>query len=498
MSTEDQVGEPQINEIKSKTKKGLVSLFSRSVSIYLLRGLSIFLLAKFLAPSDYGVFGILNSWIWGINLILPDLSMFTALIQQKEEPDLHQMRNLYGFSFYRGIFIVLLVWLFGHYVIEYHKLGPQQNQMFLILSFAIFFDCLRTPFRMMIERKLEFQKVVVVEVTETIMMYIVQIVAAWKGFGPWSFILAILSRSIFGLIIYFYFENKLYLPTISVIQIRKLFSYESMVQLKKVIVGLKGMIVPLILGRILSSNDLGIVMWTIGISSIPVVLIHNYDRVLFPALSRLQNNMSEFKNVASKGIEMNIAVMGILFGVIATVTDPAIDFFFPTKWADAKLILPICSLAIFLSQVRYLGSSVLNARGLPKALLKIEVFAIILEVLIAFPASIYFKSMGYFYALIVLELFVCTSMYFINRDVLRSSTAFRFVSSLLVGILSYFTIQYLINFNGKSNLVELIITTLTYCCLYSLLLFAIDTHFRNEIQFIWRNTKRKFLARNSL
>jgi len=497
LSEEDHSGEPQIEEIKSKTKKGLVSLFSRSVMIYFLRGASIFLLARFLAPSDYGVFGILNSWIWGINLILPDLSMFTALIQQKEIPSKEQMRNLYGFSLYRGIVIVILVFIFGHFVIEYHQLEARNNLMFLVLAVAIFFDCLKTPFRMMIERKLDFQKVVVIEISETIVMYAVQIFSAWKGLGAWSFILAIFSRSIFGLLFYFYYEHRVYLPTVSISEIKKLFSYESMVQLKKVIIGLKGMIVPIVLGRILSSNDLGIVMWTIGISSIPVVLIHNYDRVLFPALSRLQSNLIEFKKVASKGIEMNIAVMGLLFGIIASTSIPGINLFFPSKWADAKIILPICSMAIFLSQIRYLGGSVLNARGKPKMLLKIEVLAIILEVIIAFPASLYFQSKGYFYALICLEFVVCISMYIVNSDVLRKTTLYRFFTTIFSVVVCYSAISYFLINKFQNLIFELTLSTIAFCFGYITILLTVDKHFREELKFVGRDVKRKYILRNS-
>lgn len=496
MSQNNEDADINTDDIKSKTKKGLISLFSRSMLIYLLRGVSILLLSRFLAPEDYGVFGVLNSWIWGINLFLPDLSMFTALIQQKNQPNLSQMRNLYGVSLYRGIIIVLLVFVFGHFIIEYHKFDSEKNLMFMALSLFIFFDCLKTPLRMMIERNLDFQKVVIVEVCETIVMYIVQIIAAWRGMGAWSFVLAILSRSVFGLLLYFYFNRKIYLPVISVIEIKKLFHFELMVQLKTISIGIKGLIVPIILGRILSTNDLGIVIWTIGIASIPVILVHNYDRVLFPALSRLQSNLEEFRNVASKGIEMNIAVMGLLFGMIAISSTPAINFFFPAKWSDAKMILPISCFAIFLSQVRYLGGSLLNAKGKPRTLLKIEGLAILLEFSLAIPAVYFYQVKGYFFAIVFLELFVCTVMFIENSDCLKKSARTRFVSVLISCLFTYFMInQFLIN-KLNSNFLELVIANLIFLISYMSTLILIDQNFLQEMQYILRNTKRKYLLRN--
>lgn len=490
--------ELHVDEIKSKTKKGLVSLFSRSLLTYLLRGLSIFLLARFLSPQDYGVFGILNSWVWGINLILPDLSMFTALIQQKAEPSKEQMQNLFGCSLYRGFTIILIIFLFGNFIIKYHNLNDESYIMLLSLGLFIFFDCLKTPLRMMIERNLDFSKVVTVEISETIVMYTVQIFSAWKGLGAWSFIIAILARSIWGLLFYLYYEKKIYLPIISIVEIKKLFHFEFMVQFKTIIIGIKGMVIPIVLGRILSTNDLGIVMWTISIASIPVVLIHNYDRVLFPALSRLHSNLQEFKKVASKGIELNIAAMGLIFGAIAISTSPAISFFFPEKWSAAKIILPISCLAIFLSQVRYLGSSILNASARPKTLLKIEAFAIILEFVFAIPAVYYYQSTGYFYALIVLECIICIVMFLSNNNYLNPSTPKRLITVLASSLIGYFLInKFIINFMS-SNILELVTAIILYCLCYLFLLVVIDNKFKDELQFIIRDINRKYISRNAV
>ena len=218
----------EVNDIKQKTAKGLLSLFSRSFLIYLLRAISILLLARFLDPKDYGVFGILNSWVWAVHLFLPDLSMFTALIQQKAEPTIKQLRNLFGVSLYRSLLIVILFVLFGQFILDYHSLPDSAFSMLVVLAMAIFFDGLKTPFRMGIERKLNFKAIVFIEVVETFFMYVAQIIAAYMGAGAWSFIIALLTRSIVGLLLYYYHERQVYLPIVYINEIKRLFNYEFM------------------------------------------------------------------------------------------------------------------------------------------------------------------------------------------------------------------------------------------------------------------------------
>lgn len=471
----------EVREIKSKTKHGLISLFSRSFFIYLLRATSILMLARFLEPEDYGVFGILNSWVWAIHLFLPDFSMFTALIQQKLEPSKLQMRNLYGVCLYRSSFIVIFFIAVGNLIIDYHKLDQSAYLMLVALSFAIFFDGIRTPFRMSNERKLNFKAIVFIEVSETILMYIAQISSAWMGAGTWSFVIALVTRSFSGFLLYYLYEKKLYLPIISLEAIKERFHFEIMVQLKKVLIGIKGLIVPIVLGRILSTNELGIVMWSIGIASIPIILAMNYDRVLFPALSKLQSNAKDFKIVASKGMEYSTLGLGFLFGLIACSANPAIQIFFPEKWEGAIGLLPLCCFAFFLAQIRYLGASIMNASGNPKKLLFVEGTAIILEFSLAIPATLSAQGLGYLYALIVVEIIMCIITFKVNQQYLRIETLRRILSVVVSSLGCYFTINFILN-NIAGIMQQAVVVTFCFPILFVLLIVIIDPSVSKEIK----------------
>jgi O-antigen/teichoic acid export membrane protein len=489
LENEDMKSKNEVDEIKSKTKHGLISLFSRSFFIYLLRAASIILLSHFLEPKDYGVFGILNGWVWAIHLFLPDLSMFTALIQQKAEPSIAQMRNLFGVCLYRSSLIILFFVLAGFWIVDYHNLEKVAYFMLLALSLGIFFDGIKTPFRLSIERKLNFKAIVYIEVSETFFMYTAQILSAWMGAGTWSFVIALAVRSITGFILYYLCERAIYMPIVSIVEIKKLFHYEVMVQLKKILIGVKGLIIPVVLGKLLSKTELGIVMWTIGIGSIPVILAHNYDRVLFPALSKLQSNIKDFRIVASKGVEYSTLGLGFLFGLIACSASPAINIFFPDKWTEAIILLPVCSFALFLAQIRYLASSIMNASGNPKKLLIIEGSAIVLELLLAIPATITGQGIGYLYALIVVEVIMCIFTLRINRIYLQKSSIKRIIGTLVAFIGCYFFIHLVIVKNTLNDYFCLLLVLLVFPFLYGLILVLIDKTVLQDIKKILMKLK---------
>lgn len=478
----------EVKDVKLKTKSGLISLFSRSFFIYGLRALSILLLARFLDPKDYGLFGILNSWVWAINLFLPDLSMFTALIQQKLAPDRGQMRNLFGVSLYRSLFIVILFVVMGKLIVDYHLLDSSAYWMLVALSSSMFFEGIKAPFRMTIERNLNFKAIVYIEVIETFLMYLTQIIAAWMGAGTWSFIIAIVTRALSGLILYYFAcERKIYLPIISIKEIKKLFHYEIMVQLKKILIGVKGLVVPVVLGRILGDSALGIVMWSLGIASIPVVLAHNYDRVLFPALSKLQGNTVDFKAVASKGVEYSTLGLGLLFGLIAACSSAGVEVFFPDKWESAIELLPLCAFALFLAQIRYMGASIMNASGHPKKLLFLEGAAVLLELSFAIPATIYAQATGYLYALIGVELIMCLVTFKVNMSYMNWKSLHRVAGIVCAFILSFYIINFYMSSSGINAFWELGVTAISYPLLFLGVVVLIDHSIVSDVKNYLKN-----------
>ena len=94
----------QINKdnLAERTNKGIKALYSRSFFVYILRFFSVLLLSRWLLKEDFGLFAVLNGWIWGISLFLPDLALEVALINKKGEPNLKEWQTFFGISFYKN------------------------------------------------------------------------------------------------------------------------------------------------------------------------------------------------------------------------------------------------------------------------------------------------------------------------------------------------------------------------------------------------------------
>ncbi len=480
-----------LENINLKAKHGFFALVSRSAVIYCFKAVSILLLSRWLAPSDYAIFAVLQGLVWSVNLFLPDLSLSIPLTQQKENPSKVQMRSLYGLVTYRGLLLFFIFVLFGSYIINHYKYDDQYYSYLLILSFVLFIESIKIPPQMMLDRNLEFSKVMKIELTESLAMYIVQITCAFKGFGAWSFAYALLTRSIVGLVLSFYYCPYFFLPKLYKNEIKKLFNFAFLSELKKMIVAAKTMIVPLLLANFLTPNVLGVYVWSIGIVSIPSALTDSFDRVFFPAFSKMQDNSDFFKQSFAKNINSFLVFLGLMYVLIICCSSSGVKSFFPDKWDFAIEIIPLAALGTFLSKVRYLFGTLMNSRAMPGILLKVESLALFLEVVLAIPVLYFYDLIFYLYLIIMIESIICVTTYFLNSDFIHLSVVRRFFSILCAHIFLYSLFKtYIFTLNINSWLL-LILSFLLSSFLYIVILFIIDRNSIQEFKIVFSTLARK-------
>jgi O-antigen/teichoic acid export membrane protein len=411
-----------IDEISNKVKTGITALYSRSIFVYILRFLSVILISRWLLKEDFGLFAILNGWLWGISLLIPDLALEAALTQKSGDPSKKEWETVFGISLFRGILIVLIFLVSSHYIMDSYDGPSSKHYMLIALSLSTFFSSMVIPQKMFFEKNLKFKKLIKIEILQTIILYIVQISLAWFGYGTWSFVLGFLVSSFIFFILMYKFGEKIHFPRIHIDVIKNLLHFSLPTQLKKVTVSIRVFILPVILGQLFSLPEVGIVSWTLSIANVPGALVDNFDRIMFPSLSKLKNNIEAFKELANRNFRDNFFIFIVIFSLVAYNAAPGIILFFTSKWASSITLLPIGVLVILLQKYRLMFASVMNASGNPKHLLYTELVSTILEVSLAIYLSKLCGIRGYFYAVGISELVSLIIVHFINSKYISSST----------------------------------------------------------------------------
>jgi len=456
---------PSVKSIQNKSKSGMFALLLKTVVINGLQAASVLVLARLLSPKDYGTFGILNGWI-GVAFFFTDIGMGGFLIQQKSHPSKSQTGSYFAVELILSCSLTAFFWLFSPLLIAYFKMGSSEICMLRILSLTLPIYTLGTVPKMFLQRDMNFGIIAKLDILESLVVYATQIGLAILGFGAWSFVWAACARITIGFILAYFYYPCFYMPVPKWEDIRAVLRFGVPYQLNSILPVLRGIIMPAVLGFFFSVESIGLIFWSLGLTSIPLVVASNYNLVFFSSLSRLQGNKAELRRVASRGIEIMLLGFSYVFGLGATSGAALIDLFFGQKWAEAKAIIPLAALATALIATRHLSTSLLNASGRPHVRLWIEGFAVILEVPILWAAAMNFGTKGYFYSLVAISILALIASAYYSMPYLRQETARRFLSVCGASFLPFILVHEM-GFQNRLVTSAVIYTVLFFCTVWA-------------------------------
>lgn len=424
------------NHIREHSKKGLRALFSRTLFVHLLQAISVLLLSRWLTPAHYGLYGIINSWVV-FSWYFCDFGLVGALTNQLEAPTERQLRAITFVQLVLSLSFSILYWFGAPWIVSYQNLPAEATIMIRILGLCIPLYNLRNIPRLLLDRNLRFNEIARIDVIESSAMYLMQMTGAYLSWGTWSFVTANVLRAFLGFFLLAFRARKIHWPLISWNEIKPLLAFGLPFQANAILPGLSALLIPLVLGSLLSVEKVGLITWTMGLAAIPQVLATNFNQVLFPSLSRIKNSPQEFNRLAQRGMQLSLLGFGWLFGWAATIASTGVSLIFSSRWNDSRPLFPVAIGAIALFTSRYLAAAILNALGKPGARFKIEAIAIILQFGITFVFVDYWDEIGFFYAAILVNFVALILTFLTISDTLNGTTYRRFIAVAIGSLGSY-------------------------------------------------------------
>ncbi|MEK6705708.1 MAG: oligosaccharide flippase family protein [Bdellovibrionota bacterium] len=473
-----------LHDVKKQSKKGFIFLTIRSVFIYLLQALSVLLLARWLTPKDYGIFAVINGWI-GVSLYFSDVGTAGALISQASNPTDSQLRTCLAVNFLLSLIFTICFWLAAPLIVQYNKLDHNVIWMIRILSIAMPIISMRIIPKVLLDRGLLFIQSGKVDIVEFTLRYASQILLAGLKFGAWCFVIAHILGAITGTVLLLKKIGKFHLPWLSWKELQPLLKFGISFQANAIVPALRGLVVPLVLGALLPLDQVGITTWSIGLSVIPLILVYNYNQVVFPSLVKLKHSHESFCSVASRSTELGILGLVFICGLGATCSSTLIDILFNQRWAVAKPLMPIAILGTSLWMLSYLGGAVFNATGKPGVRLKIETVTVVIEFSLVWWIVKRIGPPGYLWLLTAANATGLLLTAFSLRNYFRKKTALRLVLSLTATLIGFTIVRTL----GISNL---FLQTLLFSTAFLAITYPLDRSVITDSTWVIRQfTPRK-------
>jgi len=310
--------EIDIATIREKAIRGIVALTGRTFLIQIIAFSATFLLTIFLSPAVFGVFYVVSACISFLSYF-SDIGLAAALIQKKETLTDSDLQTTFTIQQTLVLFLCIIMFLLSSYIGAFYKLDESGIWLFRSLILSFFLSSLKTIPSVLLERKLEFKKLVFPQIVETTGFYGVSVFLAWQGFGITSFSYAVLVRAIAGLVVLYTIAPWKISIGLSLPIAKKLLRFGIPFQLNSILALAKDDLMTIFLGRILSFTEVGYIGWAKKWAEVPLRLImDSVIRVTFPTFSRLQHD----KAILGRAIEKT------LFGLAATIIPISIGLLF--------------------------------------------------------------------------------------------------------------------------------------------------------------------------
>lgn len=379
--TEDQAGDITHTEevldtemLKKRSILGALAYTSRTALLQVVGLVAVFLLTVFLTPEEYGIFFVVDATV-GFLVYFSDVGLAAALIQKKTKITQKDLATTFTIQQVLVVTLVTIALVFSSRVAQFYDYGAQALLLFQVLVFAFFLSSLKTIPSILLERDLEFNKLVLPQILESLVFYGVAVYFAWKGYGVQSFTWAVGSRAVVGLITIYILKP--WMPRLGFDKevAKSLASFGAPFQLNSILALFKDRLMIVFLGKVLSTGQIGLLGWAEKWAMMPIRFFADpVLKVTFPAYSRLQDKPEELKKAIEKSVFfVSLLVFPAVVGLITVA--PSLVHYIPkySKWEPALVALTFYGINALFSSIAITLTNTLNATGKVKTTLKLMV-----------------------------------------------------------------------------------------------------------------------------
>lgn len=423
-----------LNLVAKKSVKSIFALVSRTFLVQVLAIVANFILAVYLSPSAFGVFFIVSAIITFLNYF-SDIGLAASLIQKKEEPTTRDLRTVFTIQQLLVLCIVIPAFLLSGIITHNFKINDQGIILFYAFLVSFVLSSLKTIPTVILERRLDFHKLVIPQIAENLVYSLALIIFAVKGFGITSFTIAVLARAIVGLAAMYIISPWKVGIALDRKILRHLLSFGVPFQINSFLGLVKDDLINIYIGKVLPLAQVGYIGFAQKWAYMPLRLImDNVIKIIFPSFSRLQHDPNALKIVIEKSLFM-ISLFIFPTAVAFIMLSPYLIEFIPRyhKWEPALLALALFSLNTVFGSLSTPISNFLSAIGKVKTTVYFMTGFTILSWTLT---PLFIKLFGY-NGVALASLLVAmstTSIYFVARRQIKFSFVRPIIKPLITAI----------------------------------------------------------------
>lgn len=350
--------------------------------------LSGIVVARLLSPEDYAFAG-LGIVLLGIFNMLAGHGFGYYIIQQKTLND-ETCHSIFWLVTFVGFVLTLLVFVSAPRLARFYQ-NPDLILIVRILGIGIVVSLIGNVPYALLQRRMDFFKINILSIIAAILTAIAAVLIAWFGYGYWALIIPGVAIGLCSVPLVFWLSGYRPAFVFKWSEIKKSGIFGLSVSVSNVLTYIGNNLDYLIMGRYWKTADFGQYYFAFEKSRLPYQLITSQvSNVFMPAFSRVQDNLSDLKNIYLKGTYNCCLLICPFYVMLIGLADPLFPWLFGKQWYPAIPVFQVFCAYILIAAPSCFTSEVLLALNRPKIFLYFNC----LRIIIALPILLFLGMQG--------------------------------------------------------------------------------------------------------
>lgn len=360
-----------MNDIKRKVVSGIAWSYAERMLAQLISLVVTIILARLLGPEEFGVVAIVTVFIniadtFAIN------GLGNSLIQKKEADHL-DFSSVFYFNIGFSVLLYGILFLLAAPIAEFYK-NPVLIPVLRVMSLRIPIAAINSVQQAYVSKRMEFRKFFFATLFGTLVSAVIGIIMAYRGLGVWALVAQYMSNTIIDTIILWFVVRWRPMWEYSWSRMKDLYSYGWKVLATSLLINIYGNIQDLIIGKKFSASDLA---FSNKGRQFPSLISSNINtsisKVMFPAISEVQEDRQRVKALSRRAISVGTYVLSPILIGLAAVSHAFVSIILTEKWLPCVPYLQIMCLVFILQPIQTSSIQSMKALGKSGLYLRLEV-----------------------------------------------------------------------------------------------------------------------------
>ncbi len=385
---------PPLQDMRRRLGRGTVWIGASQVVTNLLGLVSTLILARALAPADFGLVALATTMLAVVTSVT-ELSLGSALVQHRSPTEAH-LDTAWTLSLARS---VLLASVFGVAAFPmaalYHE--PRLTGVMLALAASVIISGVSNPRTVMLTRDLVFWQQFALQISQKLAGLIAAVSVALIYHSYWALIAGSVAGQLVGVVMsYLLFPFR---PRVAWRHAGELLSFSMWLTFAQTVNTINWKFDQLLVGGYLGQTPLGLYTMGDNLAIMPTrEATAPLFQTLFPAFSRLQSDPGRLRAAYQTSQALMTAVTLPLGVGFALVADPLVRLTMGSKWLGSAQVIEVLASVFAFQTLGTLAQPLAMAAGETKLLFKRDLQGFAFRIPFILAGMYFFGLIGVIYA----------------------------------------------------------------------------------------------------